>query len=72
MNQINNKTVKIELTGAELEVVNDLRKTAYGKVTVFVQDGRPFRKEVTEYRKLNKEGKFSPEREQGKPKPIEI
>lgn len=71
MNPTDNKTT-IELTDAEKEIVLDLRKMTYGRITIFVQEGKPFRKEVTEYRKLSKEGKFSPEREQNKPKSIEI
>lgn len=71
MNPTDNKTT-IELTDAEKEIVLDLRKMTYGRITIFVQEGKPFRKEVTEYRKLSKEGKFSPEREQNKPKSVEI
>ncbi len=70
MSQTNKIT--IDLTQAELEIIQDLRKMCYGRLTIFVQDGKAFRKEVTEYRKLNKEGKFSPEREQPKPKSVEI
>jgi len=71
MNPTDNKTT-IELTDAEKEIVLDLRKMTYGRITIFVQEGKPFRKEVTEYRKLTKEGKFSPERDQNKPKSVEI
>lgn len=72
MNQTNNKPETIQVTQAEKEILEDLRKMVYGRITIFVQNGKPFRKEVTEYRKLNKEGKFCAEREQSKPKSIEI
>lgn len=72
MSQTNNKSQTIEVTEAEKEIIEDLRKMVYGRLTIFVQNGNPFRKEVTEYRKLNKEGKFCAEREQVKPKSIEI
>ncbi len=68
MNQTNKIT--IEVTQAEQEIIQDLRKMSYGRLTIFVQDGKPFRKEVTEYKKLTKEGKFSPEREQPKTKGV--
>lgn len=72
MSQTNNRPQAIEVTEAEKEVIEDLRKVVYGRITIFVQNGKPFRKEVTEYRKLNKEGKFCAEREQLKPKSVEI
>lgn len=72
MSQTNNKSQTIEVTEAEKEIIEDLRRMVYGRITIFVQEGKAFRKEVTEYRKLNKEGKFCAEREQTKPKSIEI
>lgn len=72
MSQTNNKLQTIEVTEAEKEIIEDLRKMVYGRITIFVQNGKPFRKEITEYRKLNKEGKFCAEREQSRPKGIEI
>jgi len=58
MNQINKlATTTIALTPAEANIIEDIRAVKFGKVEVFIQNGKPYRKEITEQQRIDpKEG----------------
>jgi len=68
MNQINNK----KPTKAEWAIVEDIRKVEFGRVVVFIQNGKPFRKEVVEQARLNEDGSSNNKRPTKKPRGIEL
>lgn len=57
MNQINKpKPIEpIKLTEAELEIIEDIRQVKYGRVIVFIDAGKPFRKEIVAQARIGKE-----------------
>lgn len=58
MNQTNKPTVAtITVTPAEAKIIEDIRAVKFGKVEVFIQNGKPYRKEITEQQRIDpKEG----------------
>ena len=58
MNPINKPTITtIAVTPAEARIVEDIRAVKFGKVEVFIQNGKPYRKEITEQQRIDpKEG----------------
>ena len=58
MNQINKPTITtIAVTQAEAKIIEDIRAVKFGKVQVFIQNGKPYRKEITEQQRIDpKEG----------------
>lgn len=58
MNQTNKPTITtIAVTSAEAKIIEDIRAVTFGKVEVFIQNGKPYRKEITEQLRIDpKEG----------------
>lgn len=58
MNQTNKPTITtIDVTPAEAKIIEDIRTVKFGKVEVFIQNGKPYRKEITEQQRIDpKEG----------------
>lgn len=58
MNQTNKPIVTtIAVTPAEAKIIKDIRAVKFGKVEVFIQNGKPYRKEITEQERIDpKEG----------------
>lgn len=56
MSQTNNQKPKepIKLTEAELEIIEDIRQVKYGRVIVFIDSGKPFRKEIVSQSRIGK------------------
>lgn len=56
MNQINNPKPKepIKLTEAEQEIIEDIRQVKYGRVIVFIDAGKPYRKEIVAQARIGK------------------
>lgn len=53
MSQTNKQpTSSITLSKAEKKIIEDIRQVKFGRVEVFIQNGKPFRKEVTEQRRI--------------------
>ncbi len=53
MSQTNKQTTnQIILSKAERKIIEDIRQVKFGRVEVFIQNGKPFRKEVTEQRRI--------------------
>lgn len=53
MSQTNKQTIKpTTLSEAEMKIIEDIRQVKFGRVEVFIQNGKPFRKEVTEQRRI--------------------
>lgn len=55
MNQTNKPKEPIQLTEAEREIIEDIRKVKYGRVIVFIDSGKPFRKEIVAQARIGKE-----------------
>lgn len=56
MSQTNKQTTnQIILSKAERKIIEDIRQVKFGRVEVFIQNGKPFRKEVTEQRRIKPE-----------------
>lgn len=56
MNQINKPTAAtIEVTPAEAKIIEDIRTVKFGKVEVFIQNGKPYRKEIVEQKRIGPE-----------------
>lgn len=57
MNQTNNQKPKapVQLTDAEREIIEDIRQVKYGRVIVFIDGGKPFRKEIVAQSRIGKE-----------------
>jgi len=57
MSQTNNQKPKepILLTEAEREIIDDIRQVKYGRVIVFIDSGKPFRKEIVAQSRIGKE-----------------
>lgn len=56
MSQTNKQTTNsIVLSKAELKIIQDIRQVKFGRVEVFIQNGKPFRKEVTEQQRISPE-----------------
>lgn len=58
MNQTSKPAITtIAVTPAEARIIEDIRAVKFGKVEVFIQNGRPYRKEITEQQRIDpKEG----------------
>jgi len=58
MSQTNKPTITtITVTQAEAKIIDDIRAVKFGKVEVFIQNGKPYRKEITEQQRIDpKEG----------------
>ncbi len=56
MNQTNNQKPKepIQLSEAEREIIEDIRKVKYGRVIVFIDAGKPYRKEIVAQSRIGK------------------
>jgi hypothetical protein len=56
MNQTNkNTTDTIPVTKAEQKIIQDIRRVKFGRVEIFIQNGKPYRKEVTEQQRISPE-----------------
>ena len=57
MNQTNNqpKMITIQVTEAEAKILEDIRRVRYGRVDVYIQDGKPYRKEIVEQERITQE-----------------
>ncbi len=57
MNQINNspKVITIQATEAEAKILEDIRRVKYGRVDVYIQKGKPYRKEIVEQERITPE-----------------
>lgn len=54
MNQTNKPTTTtIAVTLAEAKIIEDIRAVKFGKVEVFIQNGKPYRKEITEQQRID-------------------
>lgn len=54
MNQTNKPTITtIAVTLAEAKIIEDIRTVKFGKVEVFIQNGKPYRKEITEQQRID-------------------
>ena len=54
MNQTNKPTItSIAVTPAEAKIIEDIRAVKFGKVEVFIQNGKPYRKEITEQQRID-------------------
>lgn len=58
MNQTNKTSpISILVTPAELGIIENIRVVKFGRVEVYIQNGKPYRKEVTEQERIGpKEG----------------
>ncbi len=54
MNQTN-KPKPITLTKAEREIIENIRQVNYGRVVIFIDNGKPFRKEIVAQKRIGKE-----------------
>ena len=54
MNQTN-KPEELKLSKAEREIVEDIRRVKYGRVVIYTQQGKPYRKEVVEQETIKPE-----------------
>jgi hypothetical protein len=53
MSQTNKQTTNpTALSKAEKKIIEDIRQVKFGRVEIFIQNGKPFRKEVTEQRRI--------------------
>lgn len=57
MNQINKEYKEVyikemKLTEAEAKIIEDIRRVKYGKVEVYISDGKPYRKDLVEQRRI--------------------
>ncbi len=56
MSQINKQTTNtIVLSKAEEKILQDIRRVKFGRVEIFIQHGKPYRKEVTEQQRISPE-----------------
>lgn len=60
MNQTNKgleevKTQEMLLTEAEVMIIQDVRKLLFGRVEIYISDGKPYRKDVIEQRRITPE-----------------
>lgn len=60
MNQTNKefkevKTREVLLTEAEVMIIDDVRKLLFGRVEIYISDGKPYRKDVIEQRRITPE-----------------
>lgn len=54
MNQTNKPVITtIAVTPAEAKIIEDIRAVKFGKVEVFIQNGKPYRKEITEQQRID-------------------
>jgi hypothetical protein len=54
MNQIDKIQLQaIDVTPAEAKVVDDIRAVKFGRVVIFIQNGKPYRKEITEQQRVD-------------------
>jgi hypothetical protein len=54
MNQTNNppKVITVPVTEAEAKILADIRRVKYGRVDVYIQEGKPYRKEIVEQERI--------------------
>ncbi len=54
MNQINKEPPikKAVVTEAEADILEDIRRVKYGRVDIYIQDGKPYRKEIVEQKRI--------------------
>lgn len=57
MNQTNKepKEITVAATEAESKILEDIRRVKYGRVDVYIQDGKPYRKEIVEQKRIGPE-----------------
>ena len=57
MNQTNNtpKVITVPVTEAEAKILEDIRRVKYGRVDVYIQEGKPYRKEIVEQERITPE-----------------
>lgn len=57
MNQTNNppKVITILVTEAEAKILEDIRRVKYGRVDIYIQEGKPYRKEIVEQERITPE-----------------
>ena len=66
MNQTNKEpqTTTVTVTQAEAKILEDIRRVNYGRVDIYIQEGKPYRKEIVEQQRISPEeggsaGKFT-------------
>lgn len=47
--------ITIQVTEAEAKILEDIRRVRYGRVDVYIQDGKPYRKEIVEQERITPE-----------------
>jgi len=55
MSQTNKQTTNTLVSKAEQKIIQDIRCVKFGRVEVFIQHGKPYRKEVTEQQRISPE-----------------
>lgn len=56
MNQTSKVTTNtIQVSKAEQKIIQDIRRVKFGRVEIFIQNGKPYRKEVTEQQRISAE-----------------
>jgi len=56
MSQTNKLTTNtIMVSKAEQKIIQDIRSVKFGRVEIFIQNGKPYRKEVTEQQRISPE-----------------
>ncbi|MDD2822818.1 MAG: hypothetical protein PHQ59_01930 [Candidatus Daviesbacteria bacterium] len=46
---------EVKVTKAELAILEDIRRVKFGRVVIFISDGKPFRKEMIEQKRIDPE-----------------
>ncbi len=46
------KIKEMKLTDAEAKIIEDIRRVKYGRVEIFIQNGKPYRKDVIEQKRI--------------------
>lgn len=74
MSQTNKYTpvIQAKITKAELAIIEDIRRVKFGRVVIFISDGKPFRKETIEQKRIDPDDGGSAGQPQSKPTGVEI
>lgn len=46
------KKITVTVTEAEAKILEDIRKVEYGRVDIYIQNGKPYRKEIVEQKRI--------------------
>lgn len=57
MNQTNKQPLfkTVQITEAEANILEDIRRVKYGRVDIYIQEGKPYRKEIVEQKRIGPE-----------------